>query len=414
MFDKLSDLSNAIDGVEILTLHPDEMYSDKQVRTVFDEEYINELADSMENQGQLQPCKVYPKDSKGYKIHIGECRWRAAKLRGLTLQVVVDERLASMGGQEKKLSQLSENLQRNNLKPLEVAVTLKELADEFNLNNTELAKAVSKPPSYVTRHLALMDMPPIIREAVYEAQGVRDAETLYQLIKLWKKNKAAAEQLIINGMVTRRAVQEASKGDVVPLKQPEASSADPQEPEPEQEPAAGDKKKKKAPPKVWEVTISDDELVRLVVTEGDACLKAQYRFHVGGLELTDKQEVTSVQAAKAWAGDCIDEVLEVNQQLDEAKTRKIRAWMSNALLYQSETGEQGNQGGLGEDENSDDVITVEPGKVRLIGVYQGKGAVLVLTKVLKDDAMCVIQIEHTGEELTVPACEFKLMGVERV
>lgn len=218
MFNKLSEMSMAIDGAEILEVHPDEVYSVKQVRTEFSESEIEQLADSIQEQGQLQPCIVYPKDNNGYRLHVGERRWRATKIRGLTLKIVVEPRLSHLSQQDQMTGQLTENLQRENLNPKEIAASIATLMNDFGMKGGEIAKKLGKPGSWVTRYAALNVMPSRIEQEVYVNQGIRDAETLYQLIKLWGKNQAAAERLIDSGQLSRKAISQAAKGDdVVPF-----------------------------------------------------------------------------------------------------------------------------------------------------------------------------------------------------
>ena len=116
-------------GSMVIRLPADKFYSIKQVRTDFDEHSINELAQTFQTHGQLQPIRVYPPDSDGrYRIYNGERRWRAAKLiDGFLLEAVVDIR-ATLASQILQISgQLVENDQREPLSLMDTAVTLSEM-----------------------------------------------------------------------------------------------------------------------------------------------------------------------------------------------------------------------------------------------------------------------------------------------
>ena len=111
-----------------------------QPRNQFDEDTLQELADSIKQYGMLQPILVTPKDDF-YEIIAGERRWRAAKIAGVKeVPVIVkeytDQEILEIG--------LIENIQRENLNPIEEAIAFKRLLEEFNLKQDEVAERVSK------------------------------------------------------------------------------------------------------------------------------------------------------------------------------------------------------------------------------------------------------------------------------
>ena len=126
-----------------------------QPRKTFDEQELQELADSISQNGILQPLLVRPKGS-GYEIVAGERRYQAAKLAGLTEVPVVIREISD--ADVFKLA-LIENLQRSDLSPLEEARGYRQLIDSQGLTQEELAHALSKSRSTITNTLRLLDLP---------------------------------------------------------------------------------------------------------------------------------------------------------------------------------------------------------------------------------------------------------------
>ena len=127
-----------------------------QPRKNFDEEALAALSDSIAQHGLIQPIVVRKADAGFYEIIAGERRWRAAKLAGLTeIPVTVTE------ADDKMTAELSliENIQREDLDPIEEARAYKTLIDEYGLTQEEVAEQVSKSRSAVTNTLRLLDLP---------------------------------------------------------------------------------------------------------------------------------------------------------------------------------------------------------------------------------------------------------------
>jgi ParB family transcriptional regulator, chromosome partitioning protein len=138
-----------------------------QPRRIFTEESLNELAASIRAQGLMQPIVVRPRAQGGYELIAGERRWRAARIAGLdqipaVVREVADDRASAMA--------LIENIQRENLNPLEEALALQRLRDEFALTQQQVADAVGKSRVAVTNLLRLLNLPPAVRELL--DQGV--------------------------------------------------------------------------------------------------------------------------------------------------------------------------------------------------------------------------------------------------
>jgi len=131
-----------------------------QPRTDMHQEALQELADSIKAQGVMQPIVVRPIGEERFEIIAGERRWRASQLAGLdkipaVIRLVPDEAAIAMA--------LIENIQRENLNPIEEATALKRLQDEFELTQQEVADAVGKSRSTVTNLLRLMGLTPEVR-----------------------------------------------------------------------------------------------------------------------------------------------------------------------------------------------------------------------------------------------------------
>ncbi|EFI23364.1 ParB-like protein [Neisseria sp. oral taxon 014 str. F0314] len=136
-----------------------------QARVQIDDEALQELADSIKAQGVIQPVIVREHGLSQYELIAGERRWRASQLAGLTeIPVVVksisDETALAMG--------LIENLQRENLNPIEEAQGLKRLADEFGLTHETIAKAVGKSRSAISNTLRLLSLPEPVQDMLYQ------------------------------------------------------------------------------------------------------------------------------------------------------------------------------------------------------------------------------------------------------
>jgi ParB family chromosome partitioning protein len=134
-----------------------------QPRKDIDPESLQELADSIRAQGVMQPIVVRPVSDRKYEIIAGERRWRAAQMAGLDnipalLRDVPDEAAIAMS--------LIENIQREDLNPIEEAVALQRLQQEFELTQQEVAEAVGKSRSTVANLLRLMTLQEDVRRLV--------------------------------------------------------------------------------------------------------------------------------------------------------------------------------------------------------------------------------------------------------
>ena len=136
-----------------------------QPRTEFDEEALEELADSIRTLGVIQPITVKRTDDGRYLIISGERRWRAARKAGLEslpayIREVDDENLHAMA--------LVENIQREDLNAIEIALGMQRLIDECNLTQEALSEKVGKKRSTVSNYMRLLKLPNEVQLALKE------------------------------------------------------------------------------------------------------------------------------------------------------------------------------------------------------------------------------------------------------
>jgi len=174
-----------------------------QPRTRMDEGSLYELAESIRSQGIMQPILVRPVGASGYEINAGERRFRAARLAGLDevpvlVKEVPDEAAAVMA--------LIENIQRENLNPLEEAQGLQRLVTEFKLTHEQAAQAVGRSRSAATNLLRLLNLTPPVQQMLMA--GDLDMGHARALLAL----ESAAQILAANEIAARKlSVREAEK-----------------------------------------------------------------------------------------------------------------------------------------------------------------------------------------------------------
>lgn len=133
-----------------------------QPRKQFDKDALQQLADSISEHGVIQPLIVRSMSNGGYQIIAGERRWRAAKMAGLSeIPAVIRDDLTD---EQAMQIQMIENLQRENLNPIEEALGYKELLDKTGITQDKLAKVLGKARSSITNSLGLLTMPNAVQE----------------------------------------------------------------------------------------------------------------------------------------------------------------------------------------------------------------------------------------------------------
>ncbi len=138
-----------------------------QPRTDFDQEALQELADSIKLQGLIQPITVRQVGQNSYQLISGERRFRASKIAGLN---EIPAYVRSANDQQMLEMALIENIQRENLNAMEVALSFQRMLDECNLKQEELGERVSKNRSTVTNYLRLLKLPPAIQASIRDNQ----------------------------------------------------------------------------------------------------------------------------------------------------------------------------------------------------------------------------------------------------
>jgi ParB family chromosome partitioning protein len=173
-----------------------------QPRTRMDEASLNELASSIAAQGLVQPIIVRPLAAGAaipYEIIAGERRWRASQIAGLKevpvhVHHIADEAALAMA--------LIENIQREDLNPLEEAQGLRRLIDEFNLTHQEAAEAVGRSRSAATNLLRLLELAPPVQELLM--QGRLDMGHARALLALSGSDQiAVAQQVVLKSLSVR-------------------------------------------------------------------------------------------------------------------------------------------------------------------------------------------------------------------
>ena len=202
----LGDVPKNIDNGEKKQLHtlPIEFLQrgKYQPRKDINPEKLQELADSIKAQGIVQPIVVRQLDTEKYEIVAGERRWRAAQLIGLQdVPVVIKE----IDDRQAIAIALIENIQREDLNPLEEAEALRRLLDEFEMTHQNIADAVGKSRTTVTNLLRLIDLQGEVKKLL--VNGGLDMGHARALLALEGKQQIAAAQKIAAHQFTVRAAE---------------------------------------------------------------------------------------------------------------------------------------------------------------------------------------------------------------
>lgn len=186
----------------------------KQPRIDFDEQALNELAESIKLHDIIQPITVVKLTSGKYMLVSGERRWRASKIAGLKdipayIRTANDQELLEMA--------LLENLQRENLNAIEISLSYKRLMDECDLTQEQLAERMKKDRSTVANYLRLLKLPPDIQTAVRDnsismghartiisMENVEEQLYVFREIKTKSLSVRQTEQLVKNMMQDKK------------------------------------------------------------------------------------------------------------------------------------------------------------------------------------------------------------------
>jgi ParB family chromosome partitioning protein len=196
----LGDVSVKEDKHHVQTLPIEYMQRGKyQPRKDINPEKLQELADSIKAQGIIQPIVVRQIAHEKYEIVAGERRWRAAQLAGLSQVPIV---IKEIDDRAAMAIALIENIQREDLNPLEEAEALRRLLDEFEMTHQLIADAIGKSRTTVTNLLRLMDLQPEVKNLLLNNQlEMGHARALLSLDGL--KQVAVANKVVKEGLTVR-------------------------------------------------------------------------------------------------------------------------------------------------------------------------------------------------------------------
>lgn len=188
--DALFEDNNSENNGGVLTLRISEVEPNKnQPRHAFDEESIANLAESIRENGLIQPI-VVRKTAMGYQIIAGERRWRACRMLGMNeITAVVKE----FNDEQVAKAALIENIQREDLNPIEEAAAYKDLMEKYDMTQEQLSKVVGKSRSSIANSVRMLDMPELIQNylingklTIGQAKAIaaaKDEETMEQIAR---------------------------------------------------------------------------------------------------------------------------------------------------------------------------------------------------------------------------------------
>src|SRR5215213_6053004 len=216
--DSTIDLGSEPTEVDLDSIVPGPM----QPRTHFDEGSLEGLADSIRSQGIIQPLLVRRQGDR-YELIAGERRWRAARLAGLAKVPVVVKDVA-----DKDLLEIAliENIQRENLNPIEEAQAYKRLIENVGLTQEALAVRVGRDRSYITNYLRLLKLPDDLQQLVVEGRlSTGHARTILGLSHVDQQRRIARQ--VIDGALSVRATEHLVRKAVDGTPAKTASAVDP-------------------------------------------------------------------------------------------------------------------------------------------------------------------------------------------
>lgn len=185
---------------EIIKVKLDELRSNPyQPRQVFNEEALQELADSIKEHGVFQPI-IIKKSIKGYEIIAGERRVKASKLAGLDeIPAIVRD----FSDEEMMEIALLENLQRENLNPMEESRAYRKLIETLNITQEELAKKLGKSRSYITNMIGLQNLPSSIQTMISDNKMSMGHARVLSKLENEDQQKELADKITTEGISVR-------------------------------------------------------------------------------------------------------------------------------------------------------------------------------------------------------------------
>ncbi len=203
------NIVNTTPKEEIVEVNIDELRSNPyQPRKVFDEEKLNELAESIKEYGVFQPI-IVKKSIKGYEIIAGERRVKASKIAGKTTIPAI---IRDFSDQQMMEIALLENLQRENLNAIEEANAYQKLLENLNITQEELSNKLGKSRSHITNMLGLLSLPDEVKNMISEEKITMSHARI--LSKMKDKNDIInLANKIVNDSLNVRDVENISKND---------------------------------------------------------------------------------------------------------------------------------------------------------------------------------------------------------
>ena len=214
----LTESEDAVKMVSITSIVP----NPKQPRTVFNEEELNELAASIKEHGIIQPLIVSEKKQGEYMLIAGERRLRAAQIAGLTTVPVI-----SRDADDKALLELAliENIQREDLSPLEAAEAYKSLEENFNMTHEEISTRVGKNRVSVTNTMRLLKLPGEVQRALLDKKITEGHARVLLSLPTAQAQISAMNHIIQNELSVRQTEEYVRNliGEKKPAKNPTAA-----------------------------------------------------------------------------------------------------------------------------------------------------------------------------------------------
>lgn len=189
------DPENTVTYIDINDIKPNR----SQPRKNFDEESIAELADSISEHGIIQPL-IVRKSGNAYELVAGERRWRAARKAALDKVPCL---IREFSDEENALIAIIENMQRQDLDPIEEAEGLNKMIKEYGLTQAEVSKSVSKSRPYITNSLRLLKLPEDIREKVSLGELSAGHARALLGVKSAEEQEQLCARVIANGLSVR-------------------------------------------------------------------------------------------------------------------------------------------------------------------------------------------------------------------
>lgn len=216
---KVKEVVKEVDTIDINKIEP----NGQQPRKNFDEDSLNDLADSIKQHGMIEPLIVKKNENGFYNIIAGERRWRAARIAGLKKVPVIVKDYTSQQIMEVALI---ENLQREDLNPIEEAEAFQRLIDEYHLKQDEVAEKVSKSRVAITNSLRLLKLDERVRCMVIEEKiksgharallSIEDNDLQYEIaVKVFDEKLSVREtEKLVRKVSTEGKIKKVEKKEV--------------------------------------------------------------------------------------------------------------------------------------------------------------------------------------------------------